>query len=582
MTRELRANPINNEVSTNQNFRLKRRRLPEKNCTAVQYAICDHGHVQVLFLSGVILCTYFAPVYCHTSTSRNPISQSCFATKVKQAHTIDYIICSSESEEEKSMMHSKSSLSRSWSSSRSLILFVVVAIITTGTVISGRYFLYATTSSITVLSHVPQYTFASIVTLISTISESDNIGNLLAALVAVAGYLLDAYNTRKYKQLETQIERVSCQSRNLLVPITTQFHSLYTISTLQFVDNYLTKDMIHTYINDHPNYTTSILSNLQTTIDSNKGNGTASSVTTRLKKSNDEHDHNKKDDDVDQFCSQFVELYIHATASGYYEIPENLQNPVSLAFLNEDVLFRRKYEEIPQQDDDDENVDGADDEDDVVQPPTSVEKVSETTTTRTSASSMNSNSTSSSSIRPTLIKSTNDVKKYSTTIQGKKSNSRRPGAITSPQELPNPLHYALQKLSEEEKPTSYLWKSYELFIRNEFVPTVNTIASIIEEHGNIMEPVPPPRLQEIYGQTSNGYGQTWNISPRMWFYSMWLSYSKSWDSILHLWDNGIYTRIRPTVPFPCGILFFNIEAQSIVANAEKKLIGISQMHGYSS
>ena len=474
------------------------------------------------------------------------------------------------------MMHSKSSLSRI-SSSRSVILFVAIAIITTGTIVSGRYFLYATS-----ISSIPHYTYTSILTLLSTISESENIGNLLAAVVAVTGYLLDAYNTRKYKQLETQIERVSCQSRNLLVPITTQFHSLYTISTLQFVDNYLTKDIIQTYIDDHPNYITSIISNLQTIIDSNnagKNNGTTQSST------------DKPNNVVDQFCNQFLELYIHATASGYYEIPESLQHPVSLAFLNEDVLFRRTYEESPPHDDGHDNVGnddkthgGADDEEYVVQePPASIVKVSETTTaTRTSASSTNSNSTSSS-VRPTLLKSTNDVKKYTTTIQGKKSNTRRPGAITSPQELPNPLHYALSQLTEEEKATtSYLWKSYELFIRNEFVPTVKTIATIIEEHGNIMEPVPPARLQEIYGQTSNGYGQTWNISPRMWFYSMWLSYSKSWDSVLQLWDNGIYTRIRPTVPFPCGILFFNIEAQSIVANAEKKLIGISQMHGYSS
>ena len=39
--------------------------------------------------------------------------------------------------------------------------------------------------------------------------------------------------------------------------------------------------------------------------------------------------------------------------------------------------------------------------------------------------------------------------------------------------------------------------------------------------------------------------------------------------------------MRPNVDFPVGIMNFNVEAQSLVANAEQALIGMSQMHGYS-
>ena len=39
--------------------------------------------------------------------------------------------------------------------------------------------------------------------------------------------------------------------------------------------------------------------------------------------------------------------------------------------------------------------------------------------------------------------------------------------------------------------------------------------------------------------------------------------------------------IRPNVDLPVGIMNFNVEAQSLVANAEQALIGMSQMHGHS-
>jgi hypothetical protein len=88
--------------------------------------------------------------------------------------------------------------------------------------------------------------------------------------------------------------------------------------------------------------------------------------------------------------------------------------------------------------------------------------------------------------------------------------------------------------------------------------------------------------------SGTGFGQAWEMAPRMWFYSLWLSYARSWQAVLHSWDDAATTTttssstdmmIRPQTPFPVGILVFNIEAQSIVARVEKKLVGMSQMHG---
>jgi hypothetical protein len=148
---------------------------------------------------------------------------------------------------------------------------------------------------------------------------------------------------------------------------------------------------------------------------------------------------------------------------------------------------------------------------------------------------------------------------------------------TSPRELPRFLHTAIEKC---ERPTSALWRSYEAFIRHEFVPGVDRIAEIIDEHGHLMEPLPPERLAEIFSSSGTGYGQTWDIAPRGWLYSMWLSYARSWKTLLAMWDEGIYEEIRPSVAFPVGIMFFNVEAQTQVAKVEQKLVGMSQMHGY--
>jgi len=148
--------------------------------------------------------------------------------------------------------------------------------------------------------------------------------------------------------------------------------------------------------------------------------------------------------------------------------------------------------------------------------------------------------------------------------------------IASKTELPKFLHDEIAKSDRE----SDLWNDYEMFIRHTFLPLVTNIADIVHEHGHLMEPVPASRLREMYGKESNGYGMRWEISPRSFFYSFWLTYSMSWNELIAKWDDGNKKDIRPYVNFPCGLMPFNVEAQSIVAKVEQELIGMSQMHGH--
>jgi len=158
---------------------------------------------------------------------------------------------------------------------------------------------------------------------------------------------------------------------------------------------------------------------------------------------------------------------------------------------------------------------------------------------------------------------------------GKLGKSRQ-ARVSTKHELPLILHNDIMNCDRDSK----LWKSYEAFVRYSFVPGVERIADIIDEHGHLMELVPPDRLKALFGQDGNGYGQKWNISPRMWFYSQFLAYAKSWQELLAMWDHGLMDQIRPTVDFPVGLMSFNVEAQSIVAEIEQRLIGTSQMHGH--
>ena len=85
-------------------------------------------------------------------------------------------------------------------------------------------------------------------------------------------------------------------------------------------------------------------------------------------------------------------------------------------------------------------------------------------------------------------------------------------SINLPRELPPAMHNAIAEAMpkrKDDKRKSELWFDYEQFVRHELVPGVQAIASIIDKYGDLMEPVPPQRLYEIFGRHDNGYGQYW-------------------------------------------------------------------------
>jgi hypothetical protein len=287
------------------------------------------------------------------------------------------------------------------------------------------------------------------------ILQSD-FGNALAALVAVGGYMLDHWNQRKSQQLEAQMQRVTAQSQEFLVPVTTQCHALFLGSMLHFVDKHMSS--------------------------------TAYLMETEYGDAN--------------YSSHLLKEYLRTPV---LEMPTELTNPSSVAFIALEILMKERKG-----------------------------------------------------------KSSNDESRVGIAPK-----------ITSPRELPKFLHTAVENC---DRPNSKLWKSYEAFVRHEFVPAVNRIAELIDEHGHLMASICPKRLAQMFDSTGTGHGKKWEIAPRMWFYSMWLAYAKSWQTLLAMWDAGVYDEIRPSTIFPVGMLFFNIEAQTNVASVENQLIGMSQMH----
>ena len=288
---------------------------------------------------------------------------------------------------------------------------------------------------------------------------SQDLSNILAALIAVGGYALDNYNARVHRKNEAMIERVTNQSHQFLIPITEQFYALWLGSLCFFVD---------------------------------------------------EH--------IDEFYPEDIQADLAAAATDFYQklpflaTPTCMNNPASLALLAADMMgFNEK------------------------------------------------------AMRSAPVDLSSLMKRESATLL--------------PRELPTFLHGAIKKC---EKPSSKLWIEYEIFIRNEFVPSVERIARIIDEHGDLMESVPPAKLEKMFGVEGTGYGQPWACAPRMWFYGQWVAYARSWQSVLAQWDESHYDSIRPRIHFPVGLLRFNVEAQKIVDEVEKRLIGVSQMSGLAT
>jgi hypothetical protein len=120
------------------------------------------------------------------------------------------------------------------------------------------------------------------------------------------------------------------------------------------------------------------------------------------------------------------------------------------------------------------------------------------------------------------------------------NNSSGDMRVTHTRELPIILHREIEQCDRN----STLWKSYEAFIRYRYLPAIERIGEIIDEHGHLMEPVPPDRMREIFKTSGNGYGLRWSIAPRMWFYSYTLAYIDSWKELMSKWDDGIYDDIR--------------------------------------
>ena len=325
---------------------------------------------------------------------------------------------------------------------------------------SQRPALILLTFSPAILLLLPFWRYGITLKLIWDTLLAQDLGNILAALIAVGGYALDNYNARMHRQHEALMDRVTNQSHQFLIPITEQFHALWLGNLCFFVDSQI-----------------------------------------------DEYYGPKEKQD--QLAAAVGDFYVKLP---FLARPTSMHNPASLALLAADMMG---FEE----------------------------------------GSMASAPVDLSSLM------------------------KREAATMLPRELPLFLHSALQTC---ERPSSKLWREYEIFIRHEFVPSVNRIAEIIHEHGDLMESVPAAKLEKMFGKEGTGYGQPWPCAPRMWFYAQWVAYARSWQSVLAQWDASHYDYIRPRCHFPIGLLRFNVEAQKIVDEVEKKLVGVSQMSGHST
>ena len=127
-------------------------------------------------------------------------------------------------------------------------------------------------------------------------------------------------------------------------------------------------------------------------------------------------------------------------------------------------------------------------------------------------------------------------------------------------------------------PDSELARRYRAWARTELHVPVVRIAEQAYRSVEALEPVPVPRLRELFREPPIGF-EDWGFTPRGIFFSMWLAYRRGWDVVFAEWDAGDFSRVRPTAPFPVGLLYYIIECQSIIGAGKKDLLGFSQMDG---
>ena len=84
------------------------------------------------------------------------------------------------------------------------------------------------------------------------------------------------------------------------------------------------------------------------------------------------------------------------------------------------------------------------------------------------------------------------------------------------------------------------------------------------------------RHQCLFGEPPIGF-RDWDYTPRGLFLSMWLAYARGWEGTVAKWAAGDHTSLRPSAPFPIGLLLFAIEGQTVIGGDQQALVGVSQM-----
>eukprot|EP00286_Rhodomonas_abbreviata_P028299 CAMPEP_0181293072 /NCGR_PEP_ID=MMETSP1101-20121128/2864_1 /TAXON_ID=46948 /ORGANISM="Rhodomonas abbreviata, Strain Caron Lab Isolate" /LENGTH=308 /DNA_ID=CAMNT_0023397623 /DNA_START=220 /DNA_END=1146 /DNA_ORIENTATION=- len=156
-------------------------------------------------------------------------------------------------------------------------------------------------------------------------------------------------------------------------------------------------------------------------------------------------------------------------------------------------------------------------------------------------------------------------------------DKRRPVAV--PYELPADLTEQITK-DFKSNPNSELAVKYRTWVQNELQPAIQLVREFATADLTSMERIPVERLKELFRDPPIGF-KDWGFTPRGVFFSMWFAYKRGWDSVVEEWERGDFSRVRPSAPFPVGMLYYVIECQSIVGERKESMVGFSQMSGWA-